>query len=64
MRTLRRTLGLAIAAVLVCAGALFAVQGLGYVEGSEMTDVGFWAIVGPLMAGFGLALGIVILQKR
>ena len=61
---IRRTLGLAVAVVLVLAGGLFALQGLGYVEGSEMTDVAFWAVVGPIMAGFGLALGIVSLQKR
>ena len=56
--------GLAITAgiVLALAGGLFTLQGLGYVGGSPMTDERFWAMVGPIIAGFGLALVIVGLR--
>jgi hypothetical protein len=39
-------------------------QGLGYVGGSSMTGSDTWAIVGPVVAGLGVALGIVVAQRR
>lgn len=58
--------GLAVTAgiVLALAGVLFTLQGLGYVGGSVMTDERFWAIVGPIIAGFGIALMIVGLRSN
>lgn len=44
---------------MVAAGLLFTLQGLGYVGGSPMTDVEFWAVAGPAIAGLGVALVIV-----
>lgn len=52
-------IGLAMAAV----GALWTLQGLGYVHGSPMTGVHFWAVVGPIVAGLGVALAIVGLRR-
>ena len=54
----------AVGGVMVCAGVLFTLQGLGYVEGSEMSGVEFWAIAGPLIAGLGVALMIVGVQRK
>ena len=54
----------ALGAVMVVAGLLFTLQGLGYVEGSAMSGVEFWAIAGPIIAGLGVALMIVGLQRR
>jgi hypothetical protein len=48
-------IGLAGAAM----GALWTFQGLGYIKGSPMTGVSFWATVGPIVAGLGVALAIV-----
>lgn len=48
--------------VMVLAGLLFTLQGLGYVGGSPMSDVDFWAIAGPAIAGLGVALVIVGLR--
>ncbi len=59
-----RVLGLLGALVMVLAGALFTAQGLGYVGGSSMTGSSTWAIVGPALAGLGVALAIVVLQRR
>ncbi|MET7471198.1 hypothetical protein ACFYON_28420 [Micromonospora sp. NPDC005686] len=47
----RLTLGL-LAVVL---GALWTVLGLGYVEGSVMSDQRIWAVVGPVLVLIGLA---------
>ncbi len=59
-----RPIGLAVAGLMVLAGALFTFQGLGYVEGSAMTGERTWSIIGPILAGLGVALGIVLLQGR
>lgn len=45
--------------VMAAAGLLFTLQGLGYVGGSPMSDVEFWAVAGPVIAGLGVALVIV-----
>jgi len=54
-----RGLSIVAGVVLALAGALFTLQGLGYVGGSVMTDEEFWAIVGPIISAFGVALVIV-----
>jgi len=61
-RPMRRAL-VGVGIVMVLAGLLFTLQGLGYVGGSAMTDVEFWAIAGPVIAGLGVALIIVGLRK-
>ncbi|MEU4401738.1 hypothetical protein ACIQH6_15215 [Micromonospora orduensis] len=48
------TLSLGLLAVVV--GAVWTVQGLGYVGGSVMTDERFWAILGPIVALAGLVV--------
>jgi hypothetical protein len=54
----------ALGGVMVLAGLLFTLQGLDFVKGSGMSGVEFWAIAGPLIAGLGVALMIVGLQRR
>lgn len=56
--------GLVIAAVLVVVGVVWTLQGLGRLQGSPMTGVHFWAIVGPAVAGLGVALAIVVGRRR
>jgi hypothetical protein len=50
-----------IAAVI---GVVWTLQGLGYLQGSPMTGVSFWAVVGPIVAGVGVALAIVAARRR
>ncbi len=45
-------------------GAVWTLQGLGYLEGSPMTGVDTWAMIGPVVAGLGVALVIVAARKR
>ncbi len=59
-----RVLGLGLAVPMVLVGGLWTFQGLGYVEGSSMTGSTTWAIIGPIVAGLGVALAIVVLQRR
>lgn len=59
-----KNLPFVIGAVMLVMGGVFTLQGLGYLEGSAMTDVELWAILGPLIAGFGVSLMIVGAQKR
>ena len=54
-----RALGIALGVLMVLTGAVWTLQGLGYLEGSPMTGVEFWAIAGPVVAGLGVALLIV-----
>ena len=56
-----RVVGLVLAFVMVAVGAVWTLQGLGVLEGSPMTGVRLWAILGPAVAGLGVALGIVVL---
>jgi hypothetical protein len=58
-----RVLGLVAAVVMVLLGGLWTLQGLGYVGGSSMTGSQTWAIVGPLVAGLGVALAITVLGR-
>lgn len=53
---MRKTALVALGAVLVVIGAVFTLQGLGYLAGSAMTGVTLWAIVGPIVAIIGLIM--------
>ena len=59
-----RALGIALGVVLVLTGAVWTFQGLGYLEGSPMTGQTIWATVGPIVAGFGVALVLVAARRR
>jgi hypothetical protein len=55
-------LAIGIAAVVV--GAVWTVQGLGYLSGSVMTDERIWAVIGPLVALAGLVSIVFALRAR
>ena len=59
-----RPLLVALGAVMVLVGAVWTLQGLGYLEGSPMTDQTIWAIIGPLLAGLGVGLIVVAARRR
>ncbi|MET8085607.1 hypothetical protein [Micromonospora sp. NPDC005197] len=56
------TLTLGLLAVVV--GAVWTVQGLGYVSGSAMTDERIWAVIGPIVALAGLVVIWLGLRSR
>jgi hypothetical protein len=53
-----------VGALIVVAGIVFTLQGLGYVGGSVMSGVTFWAVAGPLIALAGIALAVFGLRYR
>ena len=50
--------------VFILAGAVWTLQGLGYLPGSVMSGVTFWAVVGPVVAVIGLVLVVRGLARR
>jgi hypothetical protein len=61
---MKNTLLIAAGAVITVAGVIFALQGLGYIGGSVMTGVTFWAVAGPLIALAGIAMAAFGLRRR
>jgi len=59
---MRKTLPITLGVLMVVVGAVWTFQGLGYLEGSPMTGVELWAILGPIVAGLGVALAYVGLR--
>jgi hypothetical protein len=59
-----KVLGLVVGVLMVGVGVLWTLQGLGYVEGSAMTGEETWAIIGPAVAGLGVALVVVVVTRR
>lgn len=59
---MRKTLPVTLGILMVVIGVIWTLQGLGYVKGSPMTGVELWAILGPLVAGLGVALSYVGLR--
>ena len=59
-----KALPVALGALMLLVGAVWTFQGLGYLEGSPMTDQSIWAVLGPLVAGLGVALVIVAARRR
>jgi hypothetical protein len=48
----------------IVVGAVWTLQGLGFLTGSVMTDDRTWAVVGPIVALVGLVLVLVGLRLR
>ncbi len=61
---LTRVLLVAAGVLIVIAGIVWTLQGLGYVGGSFMTGATTWAIIGPVTALAGLALIMIGLFRR
>ena len=59
-----KTLLVLLGAVMLVAGVVWTLQGLDVLSGSAMSGVTTWAIIGPIVAGLGLALLIVSLRPR
>jgi hypothetical protein len=61
---MKDTLLIGVGALITIAGIVFALQGLGYVGGSVMSGVTFWAVAGPVIALAGIVLAAVGLLRR
>ncbi|MDG9675431.1 hypothetical protein [Micromonospora sp. DH14] len=61
---MRGWLPLTLGLLAVVIGAVWTVQGLGYVDGSVMTDQKIWAVIGPVVALAGLVVLWLGLRSR
>jgi hypothetical protein len=53
-----------LGAVLVVAGVVFTLQGVGTLGGSAMSGKTMWAVIGPIIAVVGLALAAAGVRGR
>jgi hypothetical protein len=53
-----------IGALVALTGAVWTLQGLGYISGSFMTGATLWAIIGPVVLLAGLAIVFAGLRSR
>jgi hypothetical protein len=61
---MRRVVLVGVGVVLMLAGVIFTLQGVGVLGGSVMSGVTFWAVAGPVIALAGLALVAIGLGGR
>ncbi|MGD0374709.1 MAG: hypothetical protein ABSB01_09045 [Streptosporangiaceae bacterium] len=61
---MKNSLLIAVGVLITIAGVVWALQGLGYVGGSVMSGVTFWAVAGPLVALAGLTMAVVGVRRR
>jgi hypothetical protein len=59
-----RPLAMIVGGVLVLVGAVWTLQGAGVLEGSPMTGVTLWAVVGPVVALAGILLALRAGRRR
>ena len=53
-----------VGVLLLAMGALWTLQGLGYVGGSGMSGKVIWAVIGPIVAVAGLGLALSRPRKQ
>jgi len=63
---MNKNLQAGLGVLLVLIGLVWTLQGLGYLAGSVMTGVTFWALVGPIVAILGVILlaGVIRTRRR
>jgi hypothetical protein len=61
---LKSSLLIGAGVLITVAGIVFALQGLGYIGGSVMSGVTFWAVAGPLIALAGIAVAVFGVRAR
>jgi hypothetical protein len=60
---MKKAVLVALGVLLTVAGVVWTLQGLGYISGSSMTGSTFWALVGPIVAAFGVSLLYVTFRR-
>ena len=59
---MRRVVLVGAGFLLMLAGVVFILQGVGVLGGSVMSGVSFWAVAGPVIALAGLVLAVIGLR--
>jgi hypothetical protein len=61
---MRRVVLVGAGCILMLAGVVFTLQGVGVLGGSVMSGITFWAVAGPAIALAGLILAVIGLRDR
>ena len=61
---MRRVVLVGVGILVMLAGIIFTLQGVGVLGGSVMSGVTFWAVAGPVIAVAGLVLAVIALRDR
>jgi hypothetical protein len=61
---MRRLALIVLGALVALAGAVWTLQGLGYIGGSFMSGATLWAVIGPIVLLAGLAIIVLALRGR
>ena len=59
---MRRVVLVGAGFILMLAGVVFTLQGVGILGGSVMSGITFWAVAGPVIALAGLILAVIGLR--
>ena len=60
---MRKPVLVTIGVIIAVLGAIFTLQGLGYIGGSAMTGSTLWAILGPIIAVAGIVIAVFGLRR-
>lgn len=60
---MRKPVLITLGVIIAVFGAIFTLQGLGFIGGSAMTGSTLWAIAGPIIAIAGVVLALFGLRK-
>jgi hypothetical protein len=61
---MRKIVLIVIGALVAVTGAVWTLQGLGYISGSFMTGATLWAVIGPVVLVAGLMIMVAALRGR
>ena len=55
---MRKSVLVTIGVIIAVLGAIFTLQGFGYIGGSAMTGSTLWAVLGPIIAVVGIVIAV------
>ena len=61
---MRKPVLVTLGIIVTLMGAVFTLQGLGFISGSTMTGSTLWAILGPIIAVVGIVIVVLGMRGR
>jgi hypothetical protein len=60
---MRKPVLVTVGVIIAVLGAIFTLQGLGFIGGSAMTGSTLWAVLGPIIAVAGIGIAVFGLRR-
>ena len=60
---MRKPVLVTIGVIIAVLGAIFTLQGFGYIGGSAMTGSTLWAVLGPIIAVAGIVIAVFGMRR-